>query len=159
MIVSVTQTEGLKLEATTNRGVKFEIDKEIISPQEYFTIGAIACSATDIILLPEKQGKSVKNLSVSGDFERAKTAPFRFIAVHIIYSFDSDGSDLEASRWVLSSIESYCTTLNTLRGVAKIYYSITHNGKSIADRNSVVSGETSALGSEAENLSIDACPN
>jgi putative redox protein len=160
MLVNLTQTEGLKFEAETTRGIKFEIDpKAHISPQEYFAIGAIACSAADIVLLPEKQGKSVKNLSVSGDFERSESAPYRFTKIHIIYSFDSDGDDLLARRWVLSSLESYCTTLNSLRGVAKIFYSIKRNGVLIADNESIASGESAAHGLSAESITNDACPS
>ncbi|GHV04115.1 hypothetical protein AGMMS50229_04750 [Campylobacterota bacterium] len=158
MKVELTQIDGMKFEATTARSVKFAIDPQAISPQEYFALGAIACSATDIVMLPEKQGKTVSRVAIGGDFTRTETAPFYFNEIHISYSFDSNGSDLDARRWVLSSLESYCTTLNTLRGTAKIYYSITHNGEPIADRESILSGSSDTRGVAAADLGNNACP-
>ncbi|MDR0664073.1 MAG: OsmC family protein [Helicobacteraceae bacterium] len=160
MKVSLAQTGALTFEATTSRGIKFEINpKEHISPLEYFAIGAIACTASDIILLPQKQRKTASALSINAEFDRYESPPHRFTSIHIVYSFDSDGADLDAKRWVLSSLESYCTTINTLRGVAKIYYSIRHNGALIADRESIASGENEAAGLSAEPMENDACPS
>ncbi|MDR2639700.1 MAG: OsmC family protein, partial [Helicobacteraceae bacterium] len=145
MKVSLTQTENTRFEATTSRGVKFDIEpKERVSPLEYFAIATIACSATDIVSLSAKAGKPAGNLTIEGEFDRSDGAPYRVVSIHILYSFDSGGLDAEALKWVLSSLESYCTTINTVRGVAKVYYSIAHNGKLIADRASIASGESGA---------------
>ncbi|GHS89472.1 hypothetical protein FACS189487_09760 [Campylobacterota bacterium] len=172
MKVDLTQTGDLKFMAKTARGVEFEVDpKNHISALEYFAIGAITCTATDIVLLPAKRGKSVKNLKVEGDFTRPEGLPYHFGEVHVAYSFESDGGDVEAERWVLSSLESYCTTLNTLRGTAKICYSITHNSALIADRKYIVSGgggtnstnetnnENNMNGTNNEPFASDACPS
>ena len=160
MRVKVAQIEGIKFEATTHNKQAFVIDpKNKISAQDYFAIGLITCSASDIVLLPENQGKTVSNLTVECDLERTENPPYRFVSIHIIYSFDSDGSDQQAIRWVLSSLESYCTTVNTVRGIAKIYYSVTHNGALISDHDSIYSGETNELGQTAENLNLGACTN
>ncbi|MDR3347544.1 MAG: OsmC family protein [Helicobacteraceae bacterium] len=157
MRVDVTHLQGFDFEALTSRGQKFVISKDHIGPQEYFAIGAISCSAMDIVLLPQKQGKVVKNLSIGGDFERATSAPFRFVAIDLIYAFDSDGSDQDALRWVLSSLESYCTTLNTVRYSAKITYSIKHNGNLIADHQGIMSGDAGAMGLSAEDMGGGVC--
>lgn len=160
MQVKITQQSGIHFEVTTSRGVKFDLKpKEHISPLEYFAIGLISCSGTDIVMLPEKQGKTVKNLEVTGDLERTDQAPYRFTDIHLTYRFDSDGSDLDARRWVLSSLESYCTTVNTVRGVAKVFYTIIHNGVCIADHENIVSGETGSMGLTADAMGGDACPS
>lgn len=154
MEVKINQTDGINFLATTSRGVEFDLKpKDHISPLEYFALGLISCSGTDIVNL----GKEVKNLELKSQFERTDAAPYRYTDIHIGYKFDSIGSDDEAHRWVLSSLESYCTTVNSVRGVAKITYSITHNGKLIADKKSIMSGEQGAMGQFAEDMGNDAC--
>lgn len=159
MQVKIAQKEGLHFNATTSRGVEFLIQpKEHISPLEYFALGLISCTGTDLVMLPAKQGHEARNIAISADLQKSEQAPFRFITIHIDYSFDSDADDLSARRWVLSSMESYCTTINTVRGSAKILYSITHNGTRIADCESIHSGSADAMGEAAGSLGADACP-
>lgn len=154
MEVKINQTDGINFLATTARGVEFEIKpKDHISPLEYFALGLISCSGVDIVNV----GKEVKNLELKSEFIRTDSAPYRYTDIHIIYSFDSAGSDDEAIRYVLSSLESYCTTVNSVRGVAKVFYSVNHNGKSVANKKMIVSGEQNAMGTYAEDLGSDAC--
>ncbi|MDR2152633.1 MAG: OsmC family protein [Helicobacteraceae bacterium] len=158
MQVSLKQIGDLRFEATTSKGIKFDVNpKEHIGPLDYFTTATIACSAVDIATLPQKQGKTARNLSVNAEFDRSESPPYRFTSIHIVYSFDSDGADLDAKRWVLSSLESYSTTINTVRGAAKIYYSIAHNGELIVDRGAIASGESEATGLTAENMENSVC--
>lgn len=156
MQVKINHTEGINFEATTSRGVKFEIKpKDHISPLEYFALGLISCSGVDIVSLGKEKG--VKNLEISSDFARTDSAPYRYTDIHIIYAFDSEATDQEAIRWVLSSLESYCTTVNTVRGVAKVSYSVIHNGKTIADKDSIASGEAGSMGLSAGEMNSGAC--
>ena len=159
MQVKIAQKEGLHFNATTARGVEFVIQpKEHISPLEYFALGLISCTGTDLVMLPQKQGFEAKNITIAADLEKSEQAPFRFHTIHIDYRFDSEADDQLARRWVLSSMESYCTTINTVRGSAKIFYSITHNGQLIADRESIHSGSADAMGEAAEAANAGACP-
>lgn len=154
MEVKIDQIEGINFLATTSRGVEFEIKpRDRISPLEYFALGLISCSGTDIANL----GKEVSSLQLKGMFERTDSAPYRYTDIHIIYTFNSAGSDDDAIKWVLSSLESYCTTVNSVRGVAKVFYSVIHNGKTIVDKRSIVSGEQGAMGQFAEDMGGDAC--
>ena len=41
---------------------------------------------------------------------------------------------------MLSSLETYCSTINTVRATSKIYYTIKHNGETIAYKESIISG-------------------
>jgi len=140
MQVTIRHQEGMKFEAKTSKS-SFIIDCPVISPIEYFLAGIITCSATDIVMVPQKQGVVVSNLSVTGDVIRNDAMPQKFNALHLDYTFNSSAEDDLAARWVMASIETYCSTLNTIREVTKITYSVTHNGVKIRDKATIISGE------------------
>jgi len=141
MNIKISHKDGMKFEAKTAKS-SFIIDCPTISPVEYFLAGAICCTATDIIMVPKKQGIEVTDLEVDGDVVRAEEMPQKFDTLHLTYSFNSPSEDDLVARWVMASIETYCSTLNTIRGVTKITYSITHNGKLIRDKSEIISGES-----------------
>ncbi len=141
MQVKIRHQEGMKFEAQTENS-SFVIDCPVISPIEYFLAGLIACSASDIVSIPPNQGYEVTNLEVTGDVVRNEDMPRKFNSLHLNYSFNSSAQDSLASRWVMASIETYCSTLNTVRGVTQITFSVVHNGVLIKDKAEVVSGET-----------------
>jgi len=118
----------------------YQIDVKKGSPLEYFLGGMITCSAVDILELPKKAGKEVKNLTIDVDAQKSSDRPNRFTKIHIVYSFDSDVDGLVARRWVLASLESYCTSINSLRAGVKIEYSIVYNGEKIANNEQIMSG-------------------
>lgn len=153
MKVSITHQDGMKFEAKTAKS-SFIIDCPVISPVEYFLAGIITCSATDIILIPKNQGKTVTDLVVDGEVVRNETHPCKFNTLHLTYSFNSDGDDVIAARWVMASLETYCSTINTIRDTTKITYSITHNGKLIRENEEMISGG----GSNIDMGDIQGCP-
>ena len=152
MNVKVTHKEGMKFEAKTANS-SFIIDCPVISPVEYFLAGIITCSATDMILIPKNQGKTVTDLVVDGDVVRAEDHPRKFVKLHLTYDFKSDADDTTAARWVMASVETYCSTINTIRDTTEILYSITHNGKLIRENEKMISGG----GSHIDLGEIDAC--
>jgi len=151
--VSITHQDGMKFEAKTAKS-SFIIDCPVISPVEYFLAGIITCSATDIILIPKNQGKTVTDLVVDGEVVRNETHPCKFNTLHLTYSFNSDGDDVIAARWVMASLETYCSTINTIRDTTKITYSITHNGELIRENEEMISGG----GSNIDMGDIQGCP-
>ncbi len=154
MKITVSHQEEMKFEAKTAKA-SFIIDCPTISPIEYFLSGIITCSATDIVLLPKNQGKNVSNLVVEGEVVRNETPPCKFNQLHLTYSFDSDADDTTAARWVMASLETYCSTINTIRDTTKISYSITHNGVLIKENESLISGG----GSNFDFGTIESCPS
>lgn len=139
MKIVVSHQDAMRFEAKTEKG-SFIIDCPQVSPIEYFLSGLIGCTATDIVMLPQKSGNSVKNLSVSGEVVRNETPPRKFNTLHLEYSFDSDADDTTAARWVMASVETYCSTINTIRDTTKITYTIIHNGNVIRENEEIVSG-------------------
>jgi len=154
MKVSITHKDGMKFEAKTSKS-SFIIDCPVISPVEYFLAGIITCSATDIVLIPKNQGNTVTDLVVDGEVLRAESHPCKFDTLHLTYSFNSDGDDVVAGRWVMASLETYCSTINTIRDTTKITYSITHNGNLIKENEEMISGG----GSSIDMGEIEACPS
>lgn len=153
MKVTISHLDAMRFEAKTERGESFVIDCPVISPIEYFLAGLVACTTSDLIAIPNKQGKHVTNLSVEGDVERNETPPCKFNTLHLDYRFDSDADDVTALRWVQGSIETYCSTINTVRDTTKISYSVTHNGNKLKAHESIISGQ----GSDIDFGDIDAC--
>lgn len=154
MKVSVSHKDEMKFEAKTSKS-SFIIDCPEISPIEYFLSGIITCSATDIVLIPKNQGKTVSDLVVDGEVVRAESHPCKFNTLHLTYSFNSDGDDTQAARWVMASLETYCSTINTIRDTTQISYSITHNGKLIRENELMISGG----GSSIDMGEIESCPS
>jgi putative redox protein len=154
MKVTVTHQDAMKFEAKTEKS-SFVIDCPQISPVEYFLSGIITCSATDMVMLPKNQGKEVTNLSVEGDAVRNEEHPRKFNTLHLIYRFDSDGDDTLAARWVMASLETYCSTINTIRDSVRITYTIFHNGKMIRENEAMISGG----GSSVDFGEIESCPS
>jgi len=139
MKVSISHKDGMKFEAKTANG-SFVIDCPVISPLEYFLAGLITCTASDMIAIPKNSGKEVTNLVVDGEVVRNEDHPRKFNSIHLDYNFNSDADDITAKRWVMASLETYCSTVNTVRDTTAISYSITHNGKKIGENGKMISG-------------------
>ena len=154
MKITVTHKDAMKFEAKTAKS-SFIIDCPTISPIEYFLSGIITCSATDIVLIPKNQGKTVTDLVVEGEVVRAAPHPAKFETLHLTYNFNSDGDDTTAARWVMASLETYCSTINTIRDTTAISYSITHNGKLIRENEKMISGQ----GANIDMGEIESCPS
>ena len=153
MKITIVHKEAMKFEATTTKS-SFIIDCPTISPIEYFLSGIIACSASDIQMLPQNQGKSVTNLVVDGEVKRADNHPKKFETLLLTYTFNSDAdSDDQAARWVMASVETYCSTINTIRDTTKIAYTIVHNGTTIRENEEMISGQ----GTNVDLGDLDAC--
>jgi putative redox protein len=154
MKVTISHVKGMKFEAKTANGA-FIIDCPVISPIEYFLAGLIACTTSDIIAIPQNQNKTVTDLVVEGEVVRNETPPRKFNSLHLAYDFNSDADDVTAARWVMASLETYCSTINTIRDTTAITYSITHKGTLIRENEKMISGG----GSTIDFGEIESCPS
>jgi putative redox protein len=144
MKITVSHQDAMRFEAKTEKS-SFIIDCPQISPIEYFLSGIITCSATDVVMLPKQQGYEVTNLEVSGEVVRNESAPKKFNTLHLEYRFDSNADDTLAARWVMASLETYCSTINTIRDTTAITYTIIHNGTVIRENEAMISGGGSSV--------------
>jgi putative redox protein len=151
-VIKIDYLENGTFQGSNGRSV-IKIDPQTYSPVELFITGMGSCSAVDVVELAKKQGVELRNFSLEIEFDRRETFPKIFTSFHLIYKFDSSAEDIQAKRWVLSSLETYCSTINTLRATSKIYYTIHHNGEVIAYKESIISGTGGKM--ELENFDDD----
>ena len=138
-MIKIRHIDSDKFEATNEKELLI-IDTQKYSPVEIFVTGMGNCSLVDVIALANNQKYEISNVNMEIEFKRRDTFPKIFTEFHFIYKFDSNADDVVAKRWVLSSLETYCSTINTVRNTSKIYYSIIHNGNTIAYKESIISG-------------------
>ena len=136
-MISIRHIGEKKYEATNGKEI-LVIDTEKYSPVEIFITGLGNCSLYDVVEMGKKY--NIKNVQMSIEYKRRDIFPKIFTEFHFIYLFESDADNLTAKRWVLSSLETYCSTINTVRNTSKIYYTIIHNGDTIAFKEMIISG-------------------
>lgn len=139
MNVSVEYLGEKKFKANTTKS-SYILDCKEITPVEYFATGIIGCTGIDLVMMAENDGYVVSNYKVSAEVERTTSVPMKFSSMHIIYDFEGSFDSLKAKRYILASLESYCTTVNSIRDSVKISYTIIHNGQTIANKVSIASG-------------------
>lgn len=138
MNVSIEYQGDMKFNATTTKS-SFVIDCKEITPVEYFATSIIGCTGIDLVMMAKKDGFEVNNYKVNADVIRQTTVPMKFSSVHITYSFDSEFDDTKAKRYIGASLESYCTTVNSVRDSVEISYTIIHNGNTIVENEKLLS--------------------
>ena len=139
MEIKLDYIDDRKFKVTTSKS-SFVLDAKEITPVEYFAASIIGCTGVDLLVFAQKDGYEIKNYRVKTEIVRQLAIPFKFASMHIIYQFDGDFDELKAKRYILSSLESYCTTVNSIRDSVKIEYSIIYNGKTVANKESIISG-------------------
>jgi putative redox protein len=140
-MIKIRHLDDHLYEATNGKEIII-IDPKKYSPIDFFITGLGNCSAYDVVALAKNSGSKLENFSLEIEYKRKNTFPKIFTEFHFIYKFDTDEEPMIAKRWVLSSLETYCSTINTIRNTSKIYYSIYNNGEVIAYKESIVSGNT-----------------
>lgn len=115
------------------------MDCKEITPVEYFATGIIGCTGIDLVMMAENDGFEVKNYKVSAEIERTETVPMKFASMHIIYEFDGEFDTTKAKRYIGASLESYCTTVNSIRDSVKVTYTIVQNGETIVEKEGLIS--------------------
>ena len=153
MKIKTKHIDDLKFEVSNDKSVIIINPKEM-SRVEVFAGAMISCSGVDVVYFGEKQGFEVKKCEIEADIKRKDSYPQIFEEVVLSYDIESNADDIKAKRWVLSSLETYCSTINNIRNTTKIYYTIKHNSNLIAYKEAILSGN-SAGGHQLENFDDD----
>ncbi len=85
------------------------------SPMDLFLIGAMACSASDVVDILRKGRHKVESLAVEGEAQRAKTDPRVYTRVHYTYRVRGAVPEKALRRAVDLSLEKYCSASIMLR--------------------------------------------
>ena len=157
MKVALKYLGDSKFEAKTSKS-SFIMDCKTITPVEYFATGLIGCTGIDIVMFAKKDGYEVKDYKVEANITRNEGVPYKFNEVEIIYSFNGEFEDIKAKRYILSSLESYCTTVNSIRDSVKVFYTIIYNGKTIANKEAIISGNSEAVIEDGFGAAV-CCPS
>ena len=144
MNLSVEYLGDKKFKANTLKS-SYIIDCKEITPVEYFATGIIGCTGIDLVMMAQNDGYEVNNYKVSANIERSTDVPMKLNSLHITYEFDGSFDEQKAKRYILASLESYCTTVNSVRDSVKISYTIIQNSKTIANNKSIASGQGTTL--------------
>lgn len=144
MNLSVEYLGDKKFKANTLKS-SYIIDCKEITPVEYFATGIIGCTGIDLVMMAQNDGYEVSNYKVSANIERSTDVPMKLNSLHITYEFDGSFDEQKAKRYILASLESYCTTVNSVRDSVKISYTIIQNSKTIANNKSIASGQGTTL--------------
>lgn len=154
--VEIKNTEGINFKAKTSKA-EFDVIPKEVSPIELFAVATISCSGTDMVMMPQKQGHEVKNLEISADIIRNDDYPQKFNEMHLFYSFDCDAEEDVAKRWVMASLETYCSTINTIRSDVKVNYTIVYNGQKIVENKAIISGAGMGGGNGPDLGDLEGC--
>lgn len=138
MNVSIEYIGDKTFKANTQKS-SYIMDCKEITPVEYFATGIIGCTGIDLVVMAEKDGYEVNNYSVKAEIERTGSVPMKFSSMHIIYEFDSAFDTQKAKRYIGASLESYCTTVNSIRDSVKVTYTIIQNGETITEKEELLS--------------------
>ncbi len=138
MEVSVEYRGDKTFKANTLKS-SFILDCKEITPVEYFATGIIGCTGIDLVMMAEKDGFEVRNYTVKAQIERTTSVPMKFASMHIIYDFEGDFDASKAKRYIGASLESYCTTVNSIRESVQVRYTVIQNGKVIVENEPLMS--------------------
>jgi len=117
----------------------YTLDCNAITPLEYFATGILGCTGIDLVMMAQKDGFEVTNYSVKAQIERSESVPMKFTSMHIIYDFEGALDATKAKRYIGASLESYCTTVNSIRDSVKVTYTIIQNGEMILENEGLIS--------------------
>lgn len=137
MNVSVEYLGDKKFKASTIKS-SYILDCKEITPVEYFATGIIGCTGIDLVMMAEKDGFEVRNYFVKAEIERTETVPMKFASMHIIFDFEGEFDATKAKRYIGASLESYCTTVNSIRDSVKVTYTIIQNGETILENEGLI---------------------
>ncbi len=138
MEVSVEYRGDKTFKANTLKS-SFILDCKEITPVEYFATGIIGCTGIDLVMMAEKDGFEVRNYTVKAEIERTTSVPMKFASMHIIYDFEGDFDASKAKRYIGASLESYCTTVNSIRDSVQVRYTVIQNGEVIVENEPLMS--------------------
>lgn len=153
MEVKIMHIGDKSFEAKGSNG-SFVINPSEITPLEYFALGLISCSGVDIVSMAEKNSVELKSFSMDAQYVRNEDFPKKFNSAHFIYDIACDADETMVKRWVMASIETYCSTMNTVRNCVDMSYSILLNGSKIADKVAIAK-----VGSEYLTEDVGGCCN
>jgi putative redox protein len=96
-----------------------------VSPVELLLVAAASCTASDVVLILQKQRVALRGLEVQVRGTRREEQPRRYTALHFAFTVTGDGADeTKARRAVDLSLEKYCSVVASLAPDIHISYDV-----------------------------------
>lgn len=122
-------TQQLRFEGGAPQRPAIVVDgdsKVATSPVELLLLAAATCTASDVVLILEKQRVRLAALEVAVRGTRRETQPRRFTAIDFHFTVRGEGADeTKARRAVDLSLEKYCSVVASLAPDIRISYDLT----------------------------------
>ena len=95
------------------------------SPVELLLAAAASCTASDVVLILQKQRVLLRGLEVLVRGTRRAEQPRRFTALHFVFTVTGEGADeAKARRAIDLSLEKYCSVVASLAPDIRISYDV-----------------------------------
>ena len=96
------------------------------SPVELLLVAAATCTASDVVLILQKQRVALRALEVAVEGTRRDAQPRRYTAIHFRWSVAGAGADeIKARRAIDLSLEKYCSVVASLAPDIRVTYDVT----------------------------------
>lgn len=96
------------------------------SPVELLLLAAATCSASDVVIILQKQRVKMAALDIAVRGTRRDTEPRRFTAIAFHFTVRGEGADeVKVRRAIDLSIEKYCSVIASLAPDIPISYDVT----------------------------------
>ena len=126
--ITLRWREALEFAATTPGRPAVVVDANdtvAVSPVELLLVAAASCTASDVVLILQKQRVALRLLEVHVRGTRREEQPRRFTALHFVFTVAGDGADeAKARRAVDLSLEKYCSVVASLAPDIRISYDV-----------------------------------
>jgi putative redox protein len=127
--VSLRWTDGLKFEGGAPQRPAILVDgdsKAATSPVQLLLLAAGTCTASDIVIILQKQRVKLEALEVAIVGTRRETQPRRYTAIKFHFTVRGEGADeTKLRRAVDLSLEKYCSVVASLAPDISISYDVT----------------------------------
>ena len=127
--VTLRWTEGLKFEGGAPQRPAILVDgdsKAATSPVQLLLLAAGTCTASDVVIILEKQRVKLAALEVTMVGTRRETQPRRYTAIAFHFTIRGEGVDeTKARRAIDLSLEKYCSVVASLAPDISISYDVT----------------------------------
>jgi putative redox protein len=95
------------------------------SPVELLLLAAATCTASDVVVILQKQRVALRSLAVTVEGTRRDTEPRRYTAIHFRFAIEGTGADeAKARRAIDLSLEKYCSVVASLAPDTRITYDV-----------------------------------
>ena len=120
--------EGLVFEGTGNSRKPTLADGDTrvaTSPVEMLLVAAASCTASDIVIILQKQRVKLERLEITLTATRRETEPRRVTAMVLHTRVKGAGADVDKVRRALDlSIEKYCSVITSLNPDIPVTYDV-----------------------------------